>query len=152
MKMVAPLGPVYQAGTLSGNPLAMAAGVATLRRLKQEGTKIYSALEENSAAVASGVAEVARRTGIQVIVNRVGSMFTWFFTGDTVRDHDDAARSDTHAFASFHRGMLENGVYLPPSQFEAAFVSYAHEGQEIEKTLAAASRTFQEFAELQNVK
>jgi glutamate-1-semialdehyde 2,1-aminomutase len=151
MKMVAPLGPVYQAGTLSGNPLAMAAGVATLRRLKRDTAKIYSALEENSAALASGVADAARRIGIQVMVNRVGSMFTWFFTDGAVRNYNDAERSDTHAFARFHRGMLENGVFLPPSQFEAAFVSYAHEQPEIEKTLAAAGRAFQNFPELQNV-
>jgi glutamate-1-semialdehyde 2,1-aminomutase len=151
MKTVAPLGPMYQAGTLSGNPLAMAAGIATLRRLKRDREKIYSALEQNSHAVASGVADAARETGVDITVNRVGSMFTWFFTESEIQDYDDAQSCDTQAFARFHRGMLDDGgVYLPPSQFEAAFLSYAHESTDIAKTVAAARQTFRRFSELAN--
>jgi glutamate-1-semialdehyde 2,1-aminomutase len=151
MKCVAPLGPVYQAGTLSGNPLAMAAGVATLSRLKRDRFKIYPALEQNSEAISSGVADAARQAGIHVTVNRVGSMFTWFFSDRDIRNYSDAERSDTQAFARFHRGMLDSGVYLPPSQFEAAFVSYAHQSIEIRDTITAAGQVFQSFPELQKV-
>ncbi len=151
MKCVAPLGPVYQAGTLSGNPLAMAAGSATLKRLKRDGSNIYPALEQNSEEIASGVANVARQAGVHVRVNRVGSMFTWFFSERDVQNYRDAERSDTQAFARFHRGMLDSGVYLPPSQFEAAFVSYAHQLAEIRDTIRAAGQVFQSLPELQKV-
>ncbi len=141
MDMVAPLGPVYQAGTLSGNPLAMAAGLATLSSCATARAEIYPALERASASIADGVGEIARENGAVVTVNRVGSMFTWFFTEQSVTDYAGAEASDTRQFAAFHRGMLENGVWLPPSQFEAAFVSAAHGEQEIERTLTAARAT-----------
>ena len=139
MDLVAPLGPVYQAGTLSGNPLAMAAGLATLRRLQAD---VYERLERVSAAIAEGVARAAQSAGVKVVVNRCGSMVTWFFTETPVRDLETAETSDTAAFASFHRAMLEQGVWLPPSQYEAAFVSAAHGEREVEKTVTAAGEAF----------
>jgi len=142
MHKVAPLGPMYQAGTLSGNPLAMAAGIATLRRLKRERNQIYPALERSSATVVEGIAKVAGDHGQEITTNRVGSMFTWFFQNGEVRTWDDAALSDTSKFAEFHRGMRERGVYLPPSQFEAAFMSASHSAEDIERTIDAARKTF----------
>jgi glutamate-1-semialdehyde 2,1-aminomutase len=144
MNMLAPLGPVYQAGTLSGNPLAMAAGIATLRELIAREGEIYAGLERTTAAIADGVAAIAREAGVPLTVNRVGSMFTWFFTDAPVTDFAGAARSDTAAFGRFHRAMLDRGVWLPPSQFEAAFLGTAHAETEIEATLAAAREAFQE--------
>jgi glutamate-1-semialdehyde 2,1-aminomutase len=138
MDMIAPVGPVYQAGTLSGNPLAMAAGLATLRELKRN-PAIYQQLEERSSTLVSGVLAAAKKKGIPLAANRVGSMFTWFFQAGPVFDWDTAAKSDTQAFARFHRTMLENGVYLPPSQFEAMFVSAAHSEGDIQTTIAAAA-------------
>jgi glutamate-1-semialdehyde 2,1-aminomutase len=140
MNMLAPLGPVYQAGTLSGNPLAMAAGIATLRELIAREGEIYAGLERTTAAIADGVAAIAREAGVPLTVNRVGSMFTWFFTDAPVTDFAGAARSDTAAFGRFHRAMLEAGIWLPPSQFEAAFVSTAHGEREIVATLEAARK------------
>jgi glutamate-1-semialdehyde 2,1-aminomutase len=122
MDLLAPLGPVYQAGTLSGNPLAMAAGIATVGELIRRENEIYPQLERVSAAVANGVAAEAAAAGIPVVTNRVGSMFTWFFTKTPVTDWDSAATSDTALFGKFHRAMLEAGVWLPPSQFEAMFL------------------------------
>lgn len=145
MRMIAPLGPVYQAGTLSGNPLAMAAGVTTLCRLKRERKEIYAALENKSETLVRGVTDQAKRHGLPVTTNRVGSMFTWFFQDGEVRNYDDACGSDTRAFAQFHRGMLDRGVYLPPSQFEAAFLSAAHSDDDIDRTITAARETFQDF-------
>ncbi|HUE24868.1 MAG TPA: glutamate-1-semialdehyde 2,1-aminomutase [Bryobacteraceae bacterium] len=131
MMRVAPVGPIYQAGTLSGNPLAVAAGLAMLRYLKAH-PEVYGELEAKSAAIA-GAAPAG------VTVNRVGSMFTWFFTDQPVTDWDSAKRADTAKFAAFHRRMLEQGIYLPPSQFEAAFVSAAHTEADIRRTNAALS-------------
>jgi len=145
MHKVAPLGSMYQAGTLSGNPLAMAAGIATLRRLKLERSQIYPALERSSATVVDGIAKVARDRGQEITTNRVGSMFTWFFHTGEVQNWDDAAKSDTTKFAQFHRGMRERGVYLPPSQFEAAFMSASHSSEDIECTIEAARKAFAEF-------
>ncbi len=142
MDYLAPLGPVYQAGTLSGNPLAMAAGIATLEELIAREDVIYPALEKTTAAIADGVAGLAREAGVALTVNRVGSMFTWFFTSKAVTDFTSAATSDTEAFGRFHRAMMEAGVWLPPSQFEAAFVSTTHGEAEIEMTLAAARKAF----------
>jgi glutamate-1-semialdehyde 2,1-aminomutase len=142
MNLVAPLGPVYQAGTLSGNPLAMAAGLANVRHLREHKTEVYAQLERVSGQVADGVAKIAREQGIAVTTNRIGSMFTWFFTNQPVTDYASAEASDTDLFARFHRGMLEAGVWLPPSQFEAAFVSTAHGVREVERTLDAARATF----------
>jgi glutamate-1-semialdehyde 2,1-aminomutase len=138
MDYLAPLGPVYQAGTLSGNPLAMAAGIATIAYLMEHESTVYPQLERVTAAVAEGVAGIAREAGVAMTTNRVGSMFTWFFTGGAVTDFASAAASDTEAFGRFHRRMLEAGVWLPPSQFEAAFVSAAHGPAEVEAILAAA--------------
>ena len=146
MRMVAPLGPVYQAGTLSGNPLAMATGVATLCRLKRERKEIYASLENKSETLVRAVAGEAKKHGLPVTPNRVGSMFTWFFQAGEVRNYDDACRSDTRAFAQFHRGMLEHGVYLPPSQFEAAFVSAAHSDADVERTIEAAGEASHSFS------
>jgi glutamate-1-semialdehyde 2,1-aminomutase len=137
MDMIAPLGPVYQAGTLSGNPLAMAAGIATLRELKTR-SEIYHQLEQRSAALVDGVLAAARKKGVAMTANRVGSMFTWFFQPGTVHDWDTAAKSDTQAFGKFHRAMLERGIYLPPSQYEAMFMSAAHSEADVEQTIAAA--------------
>ena len=138
MDQLAPSGPVYQAGTLSGNPLAMAAGIATLGYLLEHKDEVYRRLERTTAAIADGVAELAAQAGIAVGTNRVGSMFTWFFTSLPVHDFSGASTSDTVKFAQFHRGMLERGVWLPPSQYEAAFVSAAHGEQEVELVLRAA--------------
>jgi glutamate-1-semialdehyde 2,1-aminomutase len=138
MEFLAPLGPVYQAGTLSGNPLAMAAGIATLRHLITHEEAVYGGLEGATARIAAGVAMVAREAGVPLTVNRVGSMFTWFFTGQAVTDFASAASSDTAVFGRFHRRMLDAGVWLPPSQFEAAFVSTAHGEAEIGMVLEAA--------------
>jgi glutamate-1-semialdehyde 2,1-aminomutase len=138
MDFLAPLGPVYQAGTLSGNPLAMAAGIATLTAILERKESLYAELDRTTAAMADGVAHIASELGIGMVTNRVGSMFTWFFTPDAVTDFASAAKSDTSAFARFHRGMLERGVWLPPSQFEAAFVSAAHGEREVEMLLEAA--------------
>jgi glutamate-1-semialdehyde 2,1-aminomutase len=140
MDLVAPLGPMYQAGTLSGNPLAMAAGIATVRTLLDHKAEIYQRLEKLSAALLDGVAAVVKDAGIPVCANRVGSMFTWFFTSNAVTDWNSASRSDTQAFARFHRIMLENGVYLPPSQYEAAFLSAAHTEENVQQTIAAAKK------------
>jgi glutamate-1-semialdehyde 2,1-aminomutase len=138
MDMLAPLGPVYQAGTLSGNPLAMAAGVATVGYLMEHEAAVYGQLERVTREMAEGVGELAREAGVAMTTNRVGSMFTWFFTGEPVTDFSSAARSDTEAFARFHRGMLEAGVWLPPSQYEAAFVGAAHGELEVGMVLEAA--------------
>ncbi len=138
MELIAPLGPVYQAGTLSGNPLAMAAGIAQLKILREKKNEIYPKLESLSAKLVDGIFNTAREAGVPLTANRVGSMFTWFFTGELVSDWDSASKSDTAAFARFFRAMLDAGVYLPPSQFEAAFLGASHSEEDIEKTLAAA--------------
>ncbi len=138
MEFLAPLGPVYQAGTLSGNPLAMAAGIATLKHLMAHREAVYAGLEATSAAIADGVAALAREAGIAMTTNRVGSMFTWFFTDEPVEDFASAATSDTERFGRFHRAMMDAGVWLPPSQYEAAFVSTAIGVGEVEMLLAAA--------------
>jgi glutamate-1-semialdehyde 2,1-aminomutase len=140
MDYLAPLGPVYQAGTLSGNPLAMAAGIATLQELIAKQDVIYPALEKTTAAIAEGVTEIAREANVPLTMNRVGSMFTWFFTPITVTDFTTATTTDTKAFGRFHRAMLEAGIWLPASQFEAAFVSIAHGQTEIDLTLEAARK------------
>ncbi len=173
MDMIAPVGPVYQAGTLSGNPLAMAAGITTLCELRAGRGRIYKQLDENSAALVAGVLQAAREVvsptlspnqgeGIghpseiptpakdagmghpktvgrpAMTANRVGSMFTFFFTDRQVTDWESAATCDTARFGRFHNAMLNAGVWLPPSQFEAAFMSVAHTKQDIEQTIAAA--------------
>jgi len=144
MDHIAPVGPVYQAGTLSGNPLAVTAGITTLKLLKREGT--YDALEQRSGILNEGLLEAAQEAGIAATGNRVGSMFTLFFTHQTVVDWPTAKTSSTEAFAAFFRGMLENGVYLAPSQFEAGFLSTAHTDTDVEATLAAARKAFAQTA------
>lgn len=136
MDMVAPVGPVYQAGTLSGNPVAMAAGLETLKILKA--TKPYKKLEKATAELCSGLREAAKKAGVSAVVAQAGSMFTTFFTDREVTNADDARRCDTALFGKFFRAMLESGVYLAPSQFEASFISTAHASADIAKTLKAA--------------
>jgi glutamate-1-semialdehyde 2,1-aminomutase len=138
MEFLAPLGPVYQAGTLSGNPLAMAAGIATLGYLIEHQGAVYKQLEDVTRQIAEGLAAIAQSRGIALTTNRIGSMFTWFFTDQPVTDFSSAATSDTAAFARFHRAMMDHGVWLPPSQFEAAFVGMAHGEREVALLLEAA--------------
>ncbi len=140
MNLLAPLGPVYQAGTLSGNPLAMAAGTATLRYLAAHQAEVYAGLETRTATVAKGIAAAAQDAGIAVQTNRAGSMVTWFFTETPVTDFATAATSDTEAFGRFHRAMLDQGVWLPPSQFEAAFLGTAHTTADIDFTVERLAR------------
>jgi glutamate-1-semialdehyde 2,1-aminomutase len=142
MDQLAPLGPVYQAGTLSGNPLAMAAGIATVGYLRDHRAEVYAKLEKLSAAVADVVASAAASAGIPLTTNRVGAMWTWFFTAGPVANYEQAAQSDTKRFAAFHRAMLNAGVWLPPSQFEAAFISTAHTDADIQQTVDAARQAF----------
>jgi glutamate-1-semialdehyde 2,1-aminomutase len=144
MATVAPEGPVYQAGTLSGNPLAMAAGCVTLDLLDRPG--VYEQLERTSTRLADGLALAARSAGVPVTVNRVGSMLTVFFCEGPVTDYESAKRSDTRLFGRFFHALLERGVYLPPAQFEAAFVSLAHGEREVEETLRAAAEAFRAVA------
>jgi len=140
MDLIAPAGPVYQAGTLSGNPLAVTAGLATLKQLRAK--NLYKQLEERSAALARGVADEAKRAGIALTQTRVGSMLTSFFTQEPVVDWNSAKKSDTKRYGLFFHGMLEQGIYLAPSQFEAAFLSTAHTSADIEKTIRAARVAF----------
>ena len=141
MDLVAPLGPMYQAGTLSGNPLAMTAGYAQLRYLKEH-KEIYARLDKLSGELVAGVAAAAKSASVPMTTNRVGSMFTWFFTPGPVTDWESASKSDTEAFGRFFRNMLDGGIYLPPSQYEAAFLSAAHTEEDITKTIAAARQAF----------
>ncbi len=146
MDLLAPLGPVYQAGTLSGNPLAMSAGLATITYLEENKDKVYPHLEATAKAAAEGVAAEAERASVPLTLNRVGSMWTWFFKPGPVRNYGEAAESDTAAFGRFHRAMLDRGVWLPPSQFEAAFLGFAHADEEVQATVAAARQAFAERA------
>ena len=140
MNNVAPAGPVYQAGTLSGNPLSMTAGLVTLRRLRDE--TVYERLEKSSQRLCDGLADAAREAGVTTVTNRVGSMWTSFFTGDPVTDWTTANKSSRETYGRFFHAMLEAGVYLAPSQFEAAFVSLAHTDEIIEQTIEAARQAF----------
>ncbi len=141
MDLVAPLGPVYQAGTLSGNPLAMAAGFATLSYLREH-KDVYAKLDKLAGEVVEGVAAAAKDAGVTMCHNRVGSMFTWFFAEGPVTNWTTAEKCDTKAFGRFFRAMLENGIYLPPSQFEAAFLGAAHTERDVQQTIAAAKQAF----------
>ena len=136
MSMVAPAGPMYQAGTLSGNPLAMTAGIKTLELLQKPGT--YEQLDRITKKLAQGLIKIAKEAGHEVVGGQISAMFGMFFTGQSVHNYDDAKKSDLQKFARFHRGMLERGVYLAPSQFEAGFTSLAHTEADIEQTLAIA--------------
>lgn len=144
MEKLSPSGGIYQAGTLSGNPLAMSAGIATLNILKQPG--FYQALEEKSRAVAEGIAKAARDAGYPIYSTRVGSMFCAFFSKWEVVDWPTASQCDTKTFAKYFLAMLDEGVYLAPSQFETAFVSAAHSDADIELTIAAAAKCFKMIA------
>jgi glutamate-1-semialdehyde 2,1-aminomutase len=144
MERVAPLGGVYQAGTLSGNPLAMAAGIETLSLLQAPG--FYDDLEAKSARLAEGLGAAAAAAGVPVHLNRVGSMLTGFFTATPVTDYASAKTSDTRRYGRFFRAMLERGVSLAPSQFEAAFVSAAHTPEDLEATVAAAREALAQAA------
>lgn len=140
MNLVAPVGPVYQAGTLSGNPLAMTAGIATLNEVKRE--NFYSRLEENSAALEKGLLEARKEIGCPVSVNRVGSMLGLFFTEHEVTNYASAKLSDVNRYKVFFHAMLAQGVYLPPSAFETVFVSSAHTHSDISQTVQAARGAF----------
>ena len=135
MEMMAPAGPVYQAGTLSGNPVAMTAGLWSLEELSP---RLYRHLAKLGARLAAGLADAARSAAVPLQVNAFGSVLTPFFTAEPVRDYEGAARSDTAAYAAFFRGMLERGVFPPPSQFEAWFISGAHSERDIDRTIKAA--------------
>jgi glutamate-1-semialdehyde 2,1-aminomutase len=141
MRNIAPAGPIYQAGTLSGNPLAMTAGLLTLRRLKDK--KVYEQLEERSAKLCSGLAEAAAAAGVNTVTNRVGSMWTTFFTNEPVTDWATANKSNRELYGRFFHAMLAEGIYLAPSQFEAGFVSVAHTNLVIDETIEAARKAFQ---------
>jgi glutamate-1-semialdehyde 2,1-aminomutase len=140
LSLVAPSGPVYQAGTLSGNPLAMAAGIAQLEALREPG--VYERLDALTASLAQGLAAAARESGVAIYQTQVGSMFGTFFTDEPVRDEAAAKRCDTRAYATFFHAMLDQGIYLAPSQFEAGFLSLAHTDEDIERTIAAARQAF----------
>ncbi|HYM13004.1 MAG TPA: glutamate-1-semialdehyde 2,1-aminomutase [Bryobacterales bacterium] len=145
MSRVAPLGPVYQAGTLSGNPLAVAGGLAMLRTLRDH-PEIYGQLERRAARLCDGIAQAARAASRPLAINRVASMFTFFFQPGPVTDYESAKRSDTAAYAAFFRAMLDRGVYLPPSQFETAFLSAAHSDEDISNTVEAAAAAWRATA------
>jgi len=140
MDLVAPAGPVYQAGTLSGNPLAVAAGLKTLELLRQPG--FYERLDALAESLVTGLRAEAKRAGVTLTTNRVGSMFTPFFTAEAVTDYASAKKANTAAFGRFFRALLERGVYFPPSQFEAAFISSAHTEDDISETIRAAGAAF----------
>ena len=140
MQMIAPAGPVYQAGTLSGNPVAVAAGIETLRQLKKSG--VYKELERKSKAVAEGLGQAAKEAKVPYFQTRVGAMLGGFFSGSPVTDFSSAKKSDTARYAKFFHGMLRNGVYVAPSQFEAMLLSTAHSDLDIKHTISAARKVF----------
>ena len=146
MSLVAPAGPVYQAGTLSGNPVAMTAGLWALERLKP---RLYKDLARRGAVLAAGLADAAREAGVPLQVNAFGSLLTPFFTNTAVRDYDSAVRSNTAAYATFFNAMLARGIYPPPSQFEAWFLSAAHTDRDIAKTIAAARSSMKEVRKVE---
>ena len=140
MRMMAPEGKVYQAGTLSGNPLAMTAGLETLRILSNP--QVYLRLEESADALQEGIAAAACQACIPLSIAREGSLLTVFFSGSEVSDYASARKCDTALFARFFNSLLNDGIYWPPSQFEAAFVSLAHSPQDIQATIRAMGRAF----------
>jgi glutamate-1-semialdehyde 2,1-aminomutase len=144
MNHIAPAGNIYQAGTLSGNPLAMTAGFTTLRRLRDR--SIYERLERAGRKLCDGLSEAAREAGLETVTNRVGSMWTSFFNNEPVTDWTCAARSNRELYGKFFHGMLEEGVYLAPSQFEAAFISAAHTDELLDRTIEAGGRAFRKIA------
>jgi glutamate-1-semialdehyde 2,1-aminomutase len=136
MEQIAPQGPIYQAGTLSGNPLAMTAGIATLKELMKPG--FYETMEEKTERLIKGLAQAARKAGIKASPRRVGSMFGMYFTDQTVTNFTEAKTSNLDHFTAYYTGMLEKGIYLAPSQFEAGFMSIAHTDEQIDTTIQAA--------------
>lgn len=144
MAQISPSGPVYQAGTLSGNPLAMAAGIETLKAIREPG--FYEALSAKTTRLVAGLAGAAEKAGIPCTANSAGSMFGLYFTGMDVANFEDAKTSDLDLFTAYYNRMLEEGVYLAPSQFEAAFVSAAHTDEDIDATIAAATKVLAELA------
>jgi glutamate-1-semialdehyde 2,1-aminomutase len=143
MRWIAPAGPVYQAGTLSGNPLAVTAGIETLKALRAPG--VYKKLDAKAAALADGLGKAAKQAGVPLTQTRVGSMLCGFFTNQPVVDYASAKQSDAQRYAKFFRGMLERGIYFAPSQFEAAFLSTAHNDADINKTVAASRAVFKQL-------
>jgi glutamate-1-semialdehyde 2,1-aminomutase len=148
MSRIAPAGPVYQAGTLSGNPVAMTAGLWALKNL---GPALYRNLARRGAVLAAGLADAARDAGVPLQVNAFGSLLTPFFTSTPVRDYQSALAANTSAYATFFHGMLKRGVYPPPSQFEAWFLSAAHTDAHIKKTIAAAKAAMRDVKKLVSV-
>ena len=140
MEKVAPLGPVYQAGTLSGNPVSVAAGIAMLKLCAEK--KTYKILEQRSKQLEEGLRDAAKKAGVAITQNRVGAMFTTFFTSSPVFDYTTAKKSDTQKYGKFFHAMLERGIYLAPSQFEAGFMSTAHSERDVEKTVQAGYEAF----------
>jgi len=145
MELIAPSGPVYQAGTLSGNPVAMTAGYTTLKILYENRKRTYKQLEEKAKTLAENFKAIAQKNNIKIQINQIASMMTVFFAESEVRDYDTALKSDTNKFARFFNLMLENGVYLPPSQFEAMFLSTAHSDDDIEKTIIAFEKSIKKL-------
>lgn len=143
MQLVAPEGPVYQAGTLSGNPLAVQAGIATLEQLRRPG--VYEELEEKGKRLAEGLRAAAESAGVAVHINQIGSLLSVFFTDRNVEDLDSALSSDVNLFKQFFLSMLDEGIYLPPSQYEAWFISLAHSEEDLRKTIDAAERSFRKI-------
>ena len=144
MYQIAPDGPVYQPGTLSGNPLAMAAGIANLRLLRRD--NFYKELNEKSEFFADGLTKAAEAAGVPVTLNRVGSLMTGFFTQDPVTDFESAMKSDADKYAVHYRQMLDKGVYLAPSQFEVAFISASHTTEELKKVIEMTEWSFKKIA------
>ncbi len=140
MQMVAPVGPMYQAGTLSGNPLAMAGGIATLQGLHRDG--VWESIAAQAEALVAGIQAAAEATKTTVQINCVGTMFTTFFTDAPITDWDSAARSDSEKFGRFHQSLLQNGVYLPPSQYEACFLSTEHDEDVVQETIGVFEKVF----------
>jgi glutamate-1-semialdehyde 2,1-aminomutase len=143
MAQMAPNGPIYQAGTLSGNPVAMAAGIATLQQISLPG--FYENLDRKADRLVTGLRKVIQKSGIPATVERVGSMMGLFFTGNMVRNFDDAKTSDLNRFSIYYTGMREKGIYIAPSQFEALFLSAAHENEHIDATIAAVEQVISDF-------
>ena len=143
MDELSPVGPVYQAGTLSGNPLAVAAGIACLNELSKKGT--YVDLGKKADYLAEGLFDVFRKSGTPAWTNRIGSMWTTFFQKGPVSDYSTAKKSDTGAYARYFHGLLSQGIYIAPSQFEAGFVSTAHSRRDLDRTIAAARRALAKF-------
>jgi glutamate-1-semialdehyde 2,1-aminomutase len=145
MEHIAPQGPVYQAGTLSGNPLAMAAGIATIMQLKKPG--FYEALDKKAGLLLNGLKKAAEKANVKATLKRVGSMMGFFFTDRDVNNFDDAKTCDLDLFSAYYRGMLEQGIYLAPSQFEALFISSAHSVEDIDKTIKTAEKVLGSLTE-----